>query len=259
MEHPERILQQEELAWGPKSTVNDAIEGWKRNGWQDLSPNTVRGYEGIWRRNVRDSIGTKRIASLSPYDVERYFRGLKVEGARATMVRLVRALLHRSCRLARKWSGNVLPNPISDTELPSWSAAERSKPVRSPQPDEVLRLMQAARVAEVRIAVLIRLVVATGMRRGEACAVRWNDIDTKSCTVLIDEGIACTPTGAEARSPETHSSNRRVALDRATLAEIADLRRQQEDLADACDLTLAAESFVFPFEPGGRYPHIRTT
>lgn len=112
------------------------------------------------------------------------------------------------CRLARKWSGNVLPNPVCDTELPSWGPEERPKAVRSPEPAEVLALLEAARVAEVRVAVLIRLVPATGMRRGEACAVRWNDLDTKAGIVVIDEGVVSTPTGAEARQPKTRSSTR---------------------------------------------------
>jgi hypothetical protein len=135
---PARVPEREERAWGPTTTINDAIEGWKQNGWQDLSPNTVRGYEGVWRGNVRDSIGKRRIATLSPYDVERYFRDLKEGGAGYTTVRLARALLNRSCRLARKWSGNALPNPVADTELPSWGPSERPKSVRSPEPSERL-------------------------------------------------------------------------------------------------------------------------
>jgi|GEM_PF-897004 len=253
-EKPARVPQKEEEAWGPTTTINDAIEGWKRNGWQDLSPNTVRGYEGVWRRNVRDSIGRRRIATLSPYDIERYFRDLKAGGAGHTTVRLARALLNRSCRLARKWSGNVLPNPVCDTELPSWGPEERPKAVRSPEPAEVLALLGAARVAEVRVAVLIRLVAATGMRWGEACAVRWNGLDTKAGTVVINEGVVSTPAGAEARQPKTRSSTRTVALDKATLMEIADLRREQEALAASCGLDITPESFVFSFEPGGAPP-----
>jgi len=226
-DEPARIPEREERSWGPATTINDAIEGWRQNGWPDLSPNTVRGYEGVWRRNVRDSIGTRRIATLSPYDVERYFRDLKEGGAGYTTVRLARALLNRSCRLARKWSGNTLPNPVVDTELPSWGPAERPKAVRSPEPAEVLALLEAARSAEIRVAVLIRLVAATGMRRGEACAVRWNDLDLTAGTVRIDEGVVNTPDGAEARQPKTRSSTRNVALDKATLSELAELRREQ--------------------------------
>lgn len=253
-DQPARIPERDERAWGPTTTINDAIEGWKRNGWQDLSPNTVRGYEGVWRRNVRDSIGRRRIATLSPYDVERYFRDLKEGGAGYTTVRLARALLNRSCRLARKWSGNILANPVTDTELPSWGSSERPKAIRSPEPAEVLDLLQAARVIEVRVAVLIRLVASSGMRRGEACAVRWNDLDTKSGTVMIDEGVVSTQDGAQARQPKTRSSTRRVALDKVTLSELADLRGEQDALARSCDLKLAPESFVFSFEPGGEIP-----
>jgi integrase len=253
-DEPARIPEREERTWGPATTINDAVEGWKQNGWQDLSPNTVRGYEGVWRRDVRDSIGRRRIATLSPYDVERYFRDLKEGGAGYTTVRLARALLNRACRLARKWSGNVLPNPVADTELPSWGPSERPKAVRSPEPAEVLALLEAARVAEVRVAVLIRLVAATGMRRGEACAVRWNDLDTKAGTVMIDEGVVSTPDGAEARQPKTRSSTRRVALDTVTLSELAELRHEQDSLARSCGLKLTPDSFVFSFEPGGEIP-----
>ncbi len=210
-DEPARIPEREERTWGPATTINDAIEGWKQNGWQDLSPNTVRGYEGVWRRDVRDSIGRRRIATLSPYDVERYFRDLKEGGAGYTTVRLARALLNRACRLARKWSGNVLPNPVADTELPSWGPSERPEAVRSPEPAEVLALLEAARVAEVRVAVLIRLVAATGMRRGEACAVRWNDLDTKAGTVMIDEGVVSTrgrSRGPPAEDPVQHTEGR---------------------------------------------------
>ncbi|HVB00399.1 MAG TPA: hypothetical protein VNE42_03955 [Acidimicrobiales bacterium] len=31
--------------WGPTTTAKDAIQAWKDNGWDDLSPKTVRGFE----------------------------------------------------------------------------------------------------------------------------------------------------------------------------------------------------------------------
>jgi hypothetical protein len=51
----------------------------------------------------------------------------------------------RSFRLARKWSSNVLPNPVADTELPSWGPSERPKAVRSPKAAEVLALCRLPR------------------------------------------------------------------------------------------------------------------
>jgi integrase len=242
--------------WGTQTTINDAIEGWRRNGWEDLSPNTVRGYEGVWRRHVQDSIGKRRIASLSPYDVEQYLRRLKAHGAGKTTVRLVRALLHRSCRLARKWSGNTLPNPITDTELPVWGRKEGPKRVRAPEPDEVLALLKAARFADPRVGALIRLIAATGMRRGEACAIRWDDIDVRDGLVRVDEGVVGVNAPAAARTPKTTASVRMVAVDEVTLDQLANLRLVQEKVALESDVPLRPDGFVFSFEAGCiRPPH----
>src|SRR3984957_8511777 len=157
--------------WGPTATVNDAIAAWRENGWEDLSPKTRGRYESCWEVHIRQSIGRRRIDSLGPYEVERYFRELKAKGLSEGSVRMIRAVVHRACRLARRWSGNVLPNPIGDTELPTWRLDERADKVRAPEREEVTALLAAAREDDVRIAVFIRLLAATGMRRDEACAL----------------------------------------------------------------------------------------
>jgi hypothetical protein len=53
-------------AWGPATTINDAIEAWQANGWDDLSPSTARRYEGVWRVNIRDSIGRAGSPASAP-------------------------------------------------------------------------------------------------------------------------------------------------------------------------------------------------
>jgi hypothetical protein len=58
------------IGWGRDTTINQAIEGWRRNGWEDLSPNTTNRYDGIWRNYIAESIGRRKIASLTPYEVE---------------------------------------------------------------------------------------------------------------------------------------------------------------------------------------------
>ncbi|MGH9063685.1 MAG: tyrosine-type recombinase/integrase [Acidimicrobiales bacterium] len=240
--------------WGPTTTVNDTIAGWRDNGWQDLSPSTVRGYEGVWRRHVQDAIGRRRIATLTTYEVERYFRDLKAKGVGRTTVRLTRALLHRSCRLARKWSGNTLPNPVNGAELPLWRPHERRADVRAPEIAEVRALLDTARFADPRVAALIRVVAATGMRRGEACALRWDDLDPEGGTIRVDEGVVSVDGTAAAREPKTRASVRLVAVDQDTLAMLTGLHHAQEKLATACELELMSAAFVFSFEPGGTKP-----
>lgn len=251
---PAQVPDEASRPWGPTTTINDAIAGWKANGWEDLSPSTARRYENLWDVHIRDRIGRRRIASLTPYDVERYFRDLKAAGAGRETVRYVRSVLHRSCRLARKWSGNELPNPVADTELPSWGSGHESTPVRAPSPGELRSLLEAASELDPRYACCLRVVAATGMRRGEACALRWSDLDFEEGSVTIDESIVTADGGAMVKSPKTRASIRHLALDPGTLDELQALRKVQEVLAEGNGVDLGSDGFVFSAEPGGEIP-----
>jgi len=239
--------------WSDRTTVNEAIQGWKDNGWEDLSPSTVRRYENMWMKHVHGSIGNERLATLSSYDVEKYFRRLKADGLAEASVRQIRALVHRACRLARKWSGGALPNPIADTELPTWALDERDE-VRAPSLDEVRTLIATADTFDPSFAAVLRLVAATGMRRGEVCALRWNDVDLSAGTVRISQSVVAAKGGAILKAPKTRASIRTVAIDSDTASILRRLQLAQRSLATACGLTLEPESFLFSSEPGGLVP-----
>ncbi|WP_276942431.1 tyrosine-type recombinase/integrase [Ferrimicrobium acidiphilum] len=242
-----------ELKWNSTTTINDAIIAWRDNGWADLSPSTTRRYESLWNVQIKDSIGRRRISSLSSYDVEKYLRGLKDKGLAEATVRQVRSVLGRACRLARKWSGGALPNPIADSELPSWSIGSHT-PVRAPSLDEVHRLLVGAQSLDSRISCILRIIVATGMRRGEACAIRWSDCDLILGTIRIDESIVSNKGSATVKSPKTRASIRSVAIDEGTLDELLRLRKIQENLAQSADMTLDVDAVVFSFGPDGLTP-----
>lgn len=251
---PQIILSEESTSWGLSTTINDAITAWSENGWEDLSPKTARRYQDVWDNHIRSSMGRRKIASLGPYEVESFFRQLKRDGLSEGSVRMVRAVLHRACRLARRWSGNVLPNPISDAELPSWTLDEQSTPVRAPTLAEVRRLLAASDNEEIRVAVFFRLLAATGIRRGEACALRWSDLDQSGSAIRVDEAVVAGKGGAVVKAPKTRASIRSVACDARTLDGLRELRIEQERLASSCGETLPSDGFVFSFEPGGRTP-----
>jgi integrase len=250
---PAPVLE-EPREWGPRTTINDAVAAWRDNGWDDLSPKTARHYESIWRVHIEPSIGRRKIAGLGPYDIERFYRSLKTQGLSQATVRQVKAVLHRSCRLAQKWSGGTLRNPAADAELPVWKLSERRPEVRAPQLEEVRALLAAAEPGDPRISTFLRLLAATGLRRGEACALRWSDVDLDGQVLTVDESIVAAKGGASIKSPKTSASVRQVALDAVTAYALDKLRREQERLALSAGLAIRPASFVFSFEPGGEVP-----
>ena len=223
-----------------------AIKAWQDNGWQDLSPSTTLRYASIWTTHIKDSIGRRQIATLGPYDVELYLRRLKSEGLSESSVRQTRAILHRACRLARKWSGNVLPNPVSGTEMPDWMLHEQPDAVRAPTLSEVRSLLAASREFGARVHGFVAVVASTGMRRGEACALRWSDIDFDRSTVTVDESIVAADGGAQIKAPKSRAGIRTVALDQVTLSSLLALRRETDELAVLGGFVVEPSHFVLP-------------
>ncbi len=129
-------------------------------------------------------------------------------------------MLHRACRLTKKWSGGALANPIADTELPSWSLDDKTQ-VRAPGVSEIRRILEGAAKEDVRVAVALRVLATTGMRRGEVCALRCSDLDVDGRTVRVDESVVTARGGAVVKAPKTRASIRRISVDAATVEALS--------------------------------------
>ncbi len=92
------------------------------------------------------------------------------------------------------------------------------------------------------------------MRRGEACALRWDDVDWDGSAVRIDEALVTYTGGVTVRGPKTRASVRGIAVDGPTIDQLRRLRDHQVELAVASGVEVAGDSFVFSYEPGGQVP-----
>jgi integrase len=118
----------------------------------------------------------------------------------------------------------------------------------------VRAILRAAEDLDVRYRVGLQVVAATGMRRGEACGLRWSDIDVDRRTLMIDEAVIPAEGGAAVKSPKTRAGIRRVTVDSGTIAALAELRAAQWELADVCGVSILDNGFVLSMEPGGAVP-----
>jgi integrase len=146
------------------------------------------------------------------------------------------------------------PNAAADADLPTWRLEERRLEVRAPEAHEVQELLAAAETEDVRIAVFLRVLAATGMRRGEACALRWSDLDLDHCVLTVDEAVVTAKGGVTVKGPKTRASIRSLACDERKVALLSALQTEQQRLANAAGDTLRADAFVFSAAPGGALP-----
>lgn len=198
-------------------------------------------------RYLKPALGARRLDKLTPLDIQALYsalpapreckvpdckrcKKLKAEGKRhvspglspSTILR-VHDILRSALGQAVKW-GLLRDNPASRVETPK----RRKREMLALSPADAAKFLAAA--AKDEHAVLWSLLLVTGMRPGEALALRWQDVDLKANVATIRRTLTWRPKGKfEFGDPKTEGSVRQIPLpDRI----IADLRRHSAKQAE---------------------------
>ncbi len=108
----------------------------------------------------------------------------------------------------------IVRNPLAGFSLESYVTPERS----TWSPAQVRTFL--AHAEDDRLAVLYRVVLLHGLRRGEVCGLRWQDLDLERGVLHVRQQHVWV--GGEARSgePKSRKSRRSFRLDAGTVAAL---------------------------------------
>ncbi|MHA5179779.1 site-specific integrase, partial [Oenococcus oeni] len=97
--------------------------------------------------------------------------------------------------------------------------------------------------------VFFRLLAFTGMRKGEALALNWDDINLVDKTLSISKTVITVDSGETvSEEPKTKASNRLMALDDETVSALAEWKLRQHELYERLGYTSSPCNYVFNSE-----------
>jgi integrase len=185
----------------------------------------VLGYRKAVARVMANSIATVPLTALDGAALERFYGELLASGGRdggclsPKTVANVSGVL--SIALADAVRLKVLAhNPSTDARLPR--RAHREMTAWTEQ--EAATFL--ASVAGERVYPMWRLVLATGLRRGELCGLRWQDVDLDAPTINV-ASTRVVAERVEVGEPKTRAGVRVLALDADTGSALGSWRRRQ--------------------------------
>ena len=214
-----------------------------------LKPSTAELYATIIDAYIAPRIGDVRLQELAPGHLNRMYAELLAGGRRngkslsPKAVRNVHGVIHRALRDAMRWDlvvRNVAdaadPPRVPHREISAWSG-------------ESLRRFLAA-TADDRLLALWVFVATTGVRRGEALALRWSDVDLDAARASIARSLAWVGSEATFTEPKTTRSRRVVPLAPETVAAVREHRRRQLEERLAAGPHYDDQGLVFAAEDG---------
>ncbi|OJG03724.1 site-specific tyrosine recombinase XerC [Pseudonocardia autotrophica] len=167
-------------------------------------------------------------------------------------IRQIHVILSGALRRAVRWKW-LSRSPIENAEPPKQPPANPSPPTSA----EAARILNAS-WQDPDWAVLVWLTMVTGARRGELCALRWDDVDLVTGTLRVQRSIAELKTETWEKDTKTHQ-HRRIALDPESVTLLTAHRARSMELAAALGYELAHDAFVFSHSgDGAAHMHPRT-
>jgi integrase len=160
-------------------TVAEAAERWIRAvEAKGAERSTIRQYRQHVNLHIIPRIGTAKLASLTPVNLDNFRNDLLANMSRP-MARKVMTSFKSLLKTAR------YSHVIADVEVIGKSKRERKLEVGRdiPTPAEIKRLIAAA--PEGKLRALLLTMALTGLRASELRGLRWSDVDLKGAELRV--------------------------------------------------------------------------
>ncbi|MGH3731783.1 MAG: tyrosine-type recombinase/integrase [Acidimicrobiales bacterium] len=122
-----------------------------------------------------------------------------------------------------------------------------------PNVTQIGLLLQAAKTNDPELGCFLHVAVSTGARRGELCALRWRDLNSRIHTLFIDGSKIDSPGEISDTSTKTLDT-RHITLDAPTLQAFDEQRNRAIDRSKQANVALTEDSYVFSPAPDGLVP-----
>ncbi len=204
---------------------------------------TVDLYSTVTRRHLVPTLGRRPLHLLRPSDIEALVLAKRRDGLSASTVRTIYTVLRAALDTAVR-DGLLRDNPAAKVRRP---IAQRKEAAHL-NAEEASRLLDAVRGD--RLEAFFRLLLATGLRRGEALALHWSDVDMDEHVLRVRWTLSRTSRGLELGEPKTSKSRRIVPLPRSTVATLQAHRERQDLERRAAGEAWLEQDLVFTTEIG---------
>ena len=150
----------------------------------------------------------------------------------------------RLLKQALKWA--VAQDPIAKNPCDFRKPPRRARaPINAPSREERTRMLRLAMEAEPQpLGFAAEIALATGMRRGEACALRWPDLSDDN-SITVSHALGNGPGGFYVKESKAGSSARTIPLTKHLDTTLSARRRDAERVAREMGVALGG-----PHTPG---------
>ena len=197
-----------------------------------IRESTLDSYRAMVKNQVKPFIGSKQISSLTTADMQKFYNKIKKEGRvrehpihgktlADSMVRGVHMMLHEALDTAVK-ERLIAKNPTNGTTVPKCNYPEKQI-LGDSQLDTFLEAIKGEEYWDA----FFYVEVMTGLRRGEICGLKWQDINFEENKLQVKRSVSVKKGGGVSIGETKTETGVRCIQMPPSVAEVLQNRKQR--------------------------------
>lgn len=209
------------LAINTNTTLNGWIEKWletyKKNKNRE---STLKTFDYTYKNHFKDNILlTKKISDIKNYDIQEFLNSIKFPKIKVRCYEYLKDIFNKALN-----NDLIKKDPMEHIEKPKYEKQKLNKALTIEEQMKFIKECKNSKLKNIYLIILFQ-----GLRKGEALALKRNDIDFENNKLIINESYTNKTTIDRATKNKT--SNRTMPLFGASkkiLLEYKDLKPEEE-------------------------------
>ncbi len=193
----------------------------------NCSPNTISCYEGNLKRWIYPTLGNFKMPEITGAMISELYIKMQKKGLSHGSIEKVRNILSVLFRMAYL-NDMIEKNPMDKAVLPKASKEEKKDGVEAYTEEQVKQIFEALSHEPLQWQVYVRLLLETGVRRGEACGLKWSDINMRTGDITISGSLNYTAEKGVYYGKPKNGHTRKVFIGQELLKMLKEYRKSQK-------------------------------
>lgn len=195
------------------------------------SENTRASYQGNLNNWIYPAIGDFKLPDITAAQIDALLTSMQKKGKAHGTVMKIYTILQGIFKKAYK-ADVIDRNPMDKVERPEPRKDEVGKSeAEAYTVEEVRHILSSLDKEPLRWRALVRLLVDTGIRRGECCGLHWTDVDFRRNTITIRCELCYTSKKGVYLDTTKNTRIRKIDVDPEVMVLLRQLRQEQASLA----------------------------
>ncbi len=191
------------------------------------SENTRSSFQSMLDHHIYPALGEYKLPDITSANISALLLDFQAAGkAHASVVKLY-TILNLLFKMA--YLGDIIErNPMDKVQRPRRRKDEvQTQEVEAYTANELRYIIHCLDQEPLKWRALLRLLIDTGIRRGECCGLRWEYVDFENCTITIAGNLCYTKAAGIYLDTPKSGKIRTIDVDPDVMELLKELRKEQ--------------------------------